>query len=218
MPLRRRVLLLDLSNNNPSPIDFAKVKHAGAFGVLLKVSEGRSFVDQTFEARARAARAAGLHVGGYHFARPAGDSLEQATLFVQHLGRVQRRDLHPALDLEVNDDHLHPAQLFAWARSFGEHVHAMTGVRVLWYTYPAYLRAQAWPNQLGSGAGLWIADYGPNDGHDHGVPAGACSPWRTFVAHQYTSEGAIAGANGKVDLSHARSRRLVLAHGLRGLL
>jgi GH25 family lysozyme M1 (1,4-beta-N-acetylmuramidase) len=212
------VLLVDLSNNNPSPIEFAKVKHAGVFGVLLKVSEGKTFVDPDYRARAKAARAAGLHVGGYHFARPGGDPLEQATLFVGHLGTVERRDLHPALDLEVNDAKLHPTQLYAWARGFGEHVHAMTGARVLWYTYPGFLAEQRWQQPLGTGAGLWIADYGPNDGRDHGVPAGATSPWRRHVAHQFTSEGSIAGVPGKVDLSHGRARRLVLAHGLRGLL
>jgi len=214
---RRRVLLVDLSNNNPGPIDFAAMRKAGCYGVLLKVSEGKAFVDQTYEARARAARGAGLRVGGYHFARPAGDAAAQATLFCRHLGRVQRRDLHPALDLEVNDEHLHPAELYAWARKFGEHVHSLTGVRVLWYTYPAFLAEQRWQRPLGTGAGLWIASYGPNDGRDHGVPAGSLGPWRRYVAHQFTSVGRIAGVHGNVDLSHARARRLVLAHGVLGL-
>jgi GH25 family lysozyme M1 (1,4-beta-N-acetylmuramidase) len=215
---RRRILLVDLSNNNPSPIDFGAMRKAGCYGVLLKVSEGKTFVDETFKHRAEAARMVGLHVGGYHFARPSGDPAAQATLFCSHLGRVQRRDLHPALDLEVNDDHLHPAELFAWAHKFGEHVHSLAGVRVLWYTYPAFLAEQHWQHQLGSGAGLWIASYGPNDGRDHGVPAGSIAPWRRFVAHQFTSVGRIAGVKGNVDLSHARARRLVLAHGVRGLV
>lgn len=215
--LRRRVLLVDLSNNNPDPIDWRQLKRDGVFGVLLKVSEGELFVDQTFAARAARARAAGLHVGGYHFARPAGSPAVQAQHFCRHLGKVQRRDLHPALDLEVNDHGLHPAELFAWARGFGEHVHRQTGVRVLWYTYPAFLQAQGWPRPFGNGAGLWLAAYGPNDGHDHGIPAGSTRPWSHAVAHQYTSVGRIAGVNGHVDLSHARSRRAILAHGLRGL-
>jgi len=218
MPVRRRVLLVDLSNNNPGPIDWRQVKGDGVFGVLLKVSEGRNFVDQTWPERSRGARAAGLHVGGYHFARPGGDPLEQATIFVGHLGKVERRDLHPALDLEVNDQKLHPAELFAWARNFGSHVHAMTGSKVLWYTYPGFLAEQGWRHQLGTGAGLWIADYGPNDGRDHGVPDGATKPWRSFVAHQFTSVGRVAGVKGNVDLSHARSRRAMLAHSLRGLV
>ena len=217
MLLRRRVLLIDLSNNNPDPIDWHAVKAAGVYGVLHKVSEGTGFTDRYWPERARRARAAGLHVGGYHFARPGGDPLAQATLFVGHLGKIERRDLHPALDLETNDQHLSPTSLWAWARSFGAHVHAMTGARVFWYTYPAYLAEQAWTHTLGNGAGLWIASYGPNDGRDHGVPAGSIKPWRRYVAHQFTSVGKIAGVKGNVDLSHARSRRSVLAHGLRGL-
>lgn len=218
MPLRRRVLLVDLSNNNPSPIDFAKVKRAGVFGVLLKVTEGQAFVDQTYLDRSRAARAAGLHVGGYHFARPKGDPAAQAAYFAHHLLKVERRDLHPALDLEVNDDHLHPIELQQWARGFQRHVHSLTGARCLLYTYPGFLAEQAWPEPLGTGAGLWIAAYGPNDGRDHGVSRDELKPWRRCVAHQYTSVGKIAGVSGNVDLSHGRSRRALLAHGLRGLL
>lgn len=214
---RRPILLVDLSNNNPSPINFAAMRKAGCYGVLLKVSEGTAFVDQTFEQRARAARGAGLRVGGYHFARPKGDPASQAMLFAHHLGKVQRRDLHPVLDLETNDDKLSPSSLHQWARGFQQHVHSLTGVRTLLYTYPAFLAHQHWTETLGTGAGLWIAAYGPNDGSDHGVPAGSTAPWRRFVAHQYTSVGKIAGVKLNVDLSHARSRRAVLAHGLRGL-
>jgi lysozyme len=217
MPLRRRVLLVDLSNNNPSPIDFKAMRKAGCYGVLLKVSEGTSFVDQTFRGRADAARMVGLRVGGYHFARPGGDPAAQAAMFAHYLGKVQRRDLHPSLDLETNDAHLHPLDLWKWARRFEQVVHSLTGVRTLLYTYPAFLSEQHWSQPLGTGAGLWIAAYGPNDGHDHGVPPGSIAPWHRFAAHQFTSVGRIAGVAGHVDLSHASSRRQVLAHGWRGL-
>lgn len=215
--LGRRVLLVDLSNNNPDPLDFRALKRAGVFGALMKVSEGTGFVDGDWPGRARAARAAGLHVGGYHFARPDGSPLPQARLFAAHLGTVGRRDLHPALDLETNDGHLTPSQLFQWARGFGDEVHRLTGSRCLWYTYPAFLSQQHWTRTLGNGAGLWIAAYGPNDGHDHGLAGFDLSPWSRAVAHQFTSVGRIAGVNGPVDLTHARSRRSMLAHGLRGL-
>lgn len=216
--LKRRVLLVDLSNNNADPISFPQLKRDGVFGVLLKVSEGSSFLDPTFTLRAARARAAGLHVGGYHFARTNGPAVRQAQRFCRQLGEVGRRDLHPALDLETNDGRLAPDALLEWARTFGAEVHRLTGQRVLWYTYPGFLAEQRWQHPPGNGAGLWIADYGPNDGTDHGVPASATSPWRRYVAHQYTSVGSVAGVNGNVDLSHARSRRAMLAHGLRGLL
>jgi lysozyme len=210
------LLLVDLSNNNPGPIGFDAMKRAGVFGVWHKVSEGETFTDPDWHARAWQARKAGLRVGGYHFARPEhGNAEAQAAYFVAHLGKVQRRDLHPVLDLEVNDANLPSLTLHLWARTFLARVHKLSGVRALTYSSPSYIGAQHWPRTFGTGAGLWLAEWGPNDGRDHGyhVP----SPWRRVAAHQYTSVGTIPGVHGKVDLSHARSRRRVLAHPLLGL-
>lgn len=208
--------LVDLSNNNVGPIDFGAMKRAGTFGVWLKVTEGRNFVDPTFQARAKEARAAGLHVGGYHFARPAsGLAGLEAQYFVAHLGKVQRRDLRPVLDLEVNDAKLSPAELHEWARIFLVHVRVLTGGRGLTYSGPAFILAQGWAQTFGTGAGLWLADYGPDDGSDH--PPHVPHPWRKIVAHQYTSRGHVAGVAGNVDLSHGYSRRGMLAHPVRGL-
>lgn len=209
--------LIDLSNNNPEPVDFGTVKREGAFGVWLKVSEGRNFADALYAPRAERARAARLHVGGYHFARPvAGQAVAEAAYFCRLLGKVGRRDLHPVLDLEKNDDHLSSTALYQWVKQFETTVHNLTGVRCLLYSGPAFLASLDWSERPGTGAGLWVAAYGPDDGHDHEVTAPA--PWRSYVAHQYTSRGVIAGVSGYVDLSHAHSRRKLLAHGVRGLV
>jgi lysozyme len=210
------LLLCDLSNNNPPPIVFGQIRQAGVFGLWHKVTESLNFTDRDWQARSTAARAAGLRVGGYHFARPSQSvARAQAEYFVEHLGKVQRRDLRPVLDLE-DDGKLHGAELWTWAREFLAHVHARTGVRALTYSGPSFIARQKWPRTFGTGAGLWLAEYGPNDGHDHGytVPA----PWTTANAHQYTSVGKLAGVAGHVDLSHATRRTKILAHPLRGLL
>lgn len=210
------ILLCDLSNNNPPPIDFGQVKRHGVFGVWHKVSEGTGFSDPDWHRRATTARRVGLHVGGYHFARPArGSARAEAEFFVSHLGTVGRRDLHPVLDLE-DDGNLSSAALHGWARAFLECVHARTGVRALTYSGPSFIAERRWTRTFGTGAGLWLAEYGPNDGRDHG--AHVPKPWRRIVAHQYTSVGRIPGVAGHVDLSHASSRRKLLAHGLRGLV
>jgi hypothetical protein len=65
------------------------------------------------------------------------------------------------------------------------------------------------------GAGLWLASYARNDGTDHG--AAVPPPWRSYVAHQFSSNCLVSGCGGRVDLSHARRLRPLLAHGLRGL-
>lgn len=208
--------LIDLSNNNPSPIEFTKVRAAGYFGVWHKVSEGTGFADPDWHGRAAAARMIGLHVGGYHFARPGASSPgEQATFFCMHLGRVHRRDLHPVLDLE-DAGGLSSGALHDWATRFLAVVHQITGVKALTYTGPSFVSERNWTRTFGTGAGIWLAEYGPNDGADHGPHPP--HPWREVVAHQYTSVGRVPGVAGHVDLSHARARRRLLAHGLRGIV
>lgn len=209
------LLIADLSNNNPSPIGFAAMRHAGVWGVWHKVAENLNFTDPDWQQRATAARAVSLHVGGYYFARPKlGTAQAAAEYFVDRLGKIERRDLRPVLDLE-DDGGLSSAALHGWARGFLEHVYKRTGVRALTYSGPSFVASKRWSKTFGTGAGLWLADYGPNDGHDHGphVPA----PWRRCVAHQYTSVGKLPGVTGNVDLSHASARRKVLAHGVRGI-
>src|ERR1019366_4979101 len=73
-------LVIDISHYQQNP-DFAKVKAAGIVGVIMKVSEGVSGIDDKFAANRRAARAAGLLIGGYHFVRP-GAIAEQAQRFL----------------------------------------------------------------------------------------------------------------------------------------
>lgn len=208
--------LCDLSNNNPGPIDFGALKRHGVYGVWHKVSEGLSFTDPDWHARAEPARMVGLHVGGYHFARPIQSTPQaQAAHFWTHLGPVKRRDLHPVLDLE-DDGKLSAAALHAWARSFLTHLHTFAGVKAITYSGPAFILERHWHETFGTGAGLWLAEYGPNDGKDHGPHPP--KPWRRVVAHQYTSVGTLPGVHGNVDLSHARARRRILAHGLRGIV
>lgn len=56
----------DRSNNDPT-LRMGAIAHAGHPAIVLKVNQGTSFVDRWFVPQARAARAAGLAVGGYDF-------------------------------------------------------------------------------------------------------------------------------------------------------
>jgi hypothetical protein len=60
---------VDISSNN-STIDFADLKKNGVDTVFVKVTEGVSYVDPGWPDKVHAAKAQGLKVGLYHFARP----------------------------------------------------------------------------------------------------------------------------------------------------
>src|SRR5688500_2722376 len=60
------LVVVDLSHHNPEP-DWVKLKAGGVVGVIMKATEGTSYVDKTFAPRRARALAAGLKVGSYHF-------------------------------------------------------------------------------------------------------------------------------------------------------
>lgn len=208
-------LFCDLSNNNPEP-DWRRLRQSVA-GVWLKASEGDSFRDPTWTERSQAARAAGLRVGGYHFARPSsqpGSAVLQAEFFQRQRGRLRRRDLRPALDLEVTGA-LAPGALERWARAFSQRTRELCGVYPLLYCSPSFAESSLRASRP-VGAGLWLADYGPDDGLRH--PPHLPAPWKHYVAHQFTSRGRLAAVRGPVDLDYVPRLRGVLAFPWRGLL
>lgn len=208
-----RVLIIDLSSNQGS-VDFARLRRAGVQGAWLKVTEGRTWDDPDWEERARAARKAGLRVGGYHYARPdLNGSKVEAAHFAARLGKIGRRDLRPVLDFEHPTSIL-PSHLERWARDWNQAFREHTGVAPAFYSYPAYITAIRPSKPIGNG--LWLASYSRNDGrvHPYAVPA----PWRKAIAHQFSSRCRVAGVPGYVDLSQAPRLRGVLAHPVMGLL
>jgi lysozyme len=60
-------MVVDLSHWDPAS-DYNAVKGAGIHGVIYKATEGTGYTDDTYVNQRKAARAAGLLWGGYHFA------------------------------------------------------------------------------------------------------------------------------------------------------
>lgn len=210
--MNRRYLLVDLSNNNAA-VDLAHIKQAGVIGMWHKVSEGEHFIDPFWQRRAATARKLGLRVGGYHFAHPGQPltAVWQAREFAKHLGPIHRRDLCPALDLEVSNGA--PPELIAeFARSFNHEFRNLTGVWPLLYSFGSFVSAMRLSRILGRG--LWLAAFGRNDGREH--PYDIPRPYKKALAHQFTSNARIAGVGGACDLSSAPRLVPILARGWRG--
>lgn len=174
---------------------------SGKAFAFLKASEGTSFVDTTYATNRAQAKAAGLVIGAYHFARPdatPGDAVAEADWFVA-TAAFARGDLRPVLDLETTGG-LAPAALQAWVQAFMGEVYARTNVRAMLYFSPSF-----WSTNMGNTTSfalsgydaLWIAHW--TTAASPTVPA---SNWGGFgwTFWQYTSSGTVPGISGSVDL------------------
>lgn len=94
------VYVLDISGHQ-GDVDFEKVKKAGIYGVMLKCSEGDSYLAPKFQPNYQKALAAGLKVGAYHFMRAAkaADAAAEGRWFAKCVAGLDLA-LGAALDIE----------------------------------------------------------------------------------------------------------------------
>ena len=182
--------------------------------VYLKASEGLGWNDPKFQENRKAANAAGIHVGAYHFANDTDGAME-AKHFLKTIGGVGAKDLKPVLDFETNPNKRTPAALRAFALTFNKTVQSATGVWPMFYSYASFIQDMQIPRPYGNG--LWLAAYGRNDGKSY--PVFAPKPWKKYLAHQFTSNGTVAGIKGRVDISTSPNGLTpLLAHPVKNVL
>ena len=187
-------------------INWTKVAAAGKKFAIIKATDGQVqadgslYIDPLYATNHSQAKAAGLWTGAYHYARPstnAGDAVAEADHFasVMNLGAG---DLIPALDLEESGG-MSIVALQTWVTKFVDEVYAKIGMRPMIYTSPSF-----WKNSMGdtrklADAGyktLWIAHWGVS------APTVPAQNWggHGWTFWQYTSDGAVSGIAGRVDL------------------
>ena len=165
---------IDISNHQEG-LDLQAVMPNVDF-VILKATEGTSFVDWCCDGWAQQLIAAGKPWGFYHFARQ-NDAVAEADFFVDNTKGYFGKAI-PVLDWEVDNDH-------AWVNRFIERVIERTGVKPWVYANP-------W--RFGTGGvnadcGRWLAAY----------QSSAPSADIPMCAWQYTSTGRVAGYGGNLD-------------------
>ncbi|MBX6390968.1 MAG: glycoside hydrolase [Frankia sp.] len=178
-------------------IDWNAVKAAGNSFAIIKATEGGTYTNPHYVADRDGAKAAGLVVGAYHYARPAlpiSTAVDQARRFLAVAGDVRTpAQLAPVLDLEVTGG-LSPGDLTAWAQAFLREVESLTGRTPILYTFRSF-----WTDKIANTPALakyplWFAIY--NDGPDPGwLPGG----WQNWLIWQYTSSAEVPGIQGRVD-------------------
>jgi lysozyme len=166
-------VVVDISHHN-GKVDFAKAKASGIVGVIQKATQGQSGVDRTYDSNRKAALAAGLLWGAYHFAT-GSDGIKQADNFLNVA--APDKDTLPVLDFEPNLTG--PSMDLVEAHAFVSHVQQATG------RWPGFYSGHYIKQLLGSrkdavlaNCWFWLAQYGPTPV----VPP----TWNTWTLWQYT--------------------------------
>lgn len=117
--LAQRPLGIDVSSYQGSGVNWSGI----AFG-WAKATEGTYFIDGDFTINESHAKAAGTHIGAYHFARPDLTSPgAEASYFWNQAGGYIKNDgksAMPALDLETFNGVVGASSYSAWANSWGD--------------------------------------------------------------------------------------------------
>jgi GH25 family lysozyme M1 (1,4-beta-N-acetylmuramidase) len=188
-------------------IDWARVGTTPRRFVFVKATDGDGTVDPTFVTNRDGAKANGLMVGTYHFARPdpsQGDAQTEARFFVNQVDPAAG-DLLPVLDIEVSGG-LNQTEMTHWAQHWVAVVRRLTGVTPLVYTSP-----NGWLTRFGDttaladdGSPLWVAHW------DVPSPTLPAEDWggKGWVVWQHSSTGHVPGIATNVDLDKLAGTRL----------
>lgn len=183
---------IDVSHHNQVD-DWQAVRGNNITYASIKLTESTGFIDNRADSHADRARAAGIRVGGYHFARNTDVGAQ-----VRHFGaqlRARRMigadSLAPMLDMEVRELRVNAN---AFVADFIPRLRAETGVqRVLVYAnldwWRNVLRPAEWAD---ADVLLWIARF-------NGDPGNPGFEHPNLALHQHSDRGTVPGIPGFVD-------------------
>jgi lysozyme len=184
-------------------INFKALKKAGWDFVIVQSGDG-DYRDPNFAGNVKAATAAGLHVGAYHFVRPkpGRTGTQEARLFIDRLraAGLGDGDIRPVLDIEATK--LDPAGTHTYVTAFVKAMQS-AGYRPMIYT-----GAWFWdPNMPADDFGLplWVSGYVPE--RDLRLP----KPWTRYAIWQYGEHGRVPGISAPVDVDKTPDLHAVIA-------
>jgi len=179
--------VVDLSHWQ-AKVDFVAMKAGGVAAVILKATQGVSWVDKTFVQRYHEATAAGLLVGAYHFI-DASDPAQQ----VEHF--LALANCAPRLAVDIEPNGMAGTATIEQAATFIAMLHSAVGKLPLVYVgrYGVDGKGTGLPNSVLMQCPLWLPEYGE-------WPILPLN-WKTFTLWQYTETGAASGVVGSCDRS-----------------
>jgi lysozyme len=191
-------------------IDWPTARAHGVSFAFIKATEGADWSDPGFASHWRAAAAAGVPRGAYHFYYFCRSAAEQARWFIANVPR-ERGALPPVLDLEWNADSrtcpFRPeapavrAEVLTFLNMVGRHYDQQPIV----YTTPDFwMDNELWRIQ---GAQPWLRAVTRHPSEAY--------PGEAWAFWQYSGTGLVPGIRGQVDLNAFAGSRTAWATWLR---
>lgn len=181
---------IDISVHNGT-IDFNRVKEAGIAAVIIKATEGMSYVDPRLEEHYNGVRGKGIKIGFYHFMSEKTDPEGQAVDFLNSI-KNKNFDIYPVLDIESNNYGRSKSQITDRCVKFLNKFKAISGYDCIIYTGGYFGRDNL--DSRVKGYKAWIAHYG--------VSQPMATGFANVVGHQYSESGSVSGVNGNCDLDN----------------
>lgn len=184
---------IDISNWQPD-IDLSKVT---ADFVIIKATQGIDYVSPNCNAQYTGAKNTGKLRGLYHYADGSGAE-QEAQYF---LDNIKDYIGEAVLALDWEGDVL--TKGVSYAKAFLDYVYNKTGIRPLIYMSKSVTNAYDW-STVAKDYALWCAQYANDNSTGYqSEPWTDDNPfgsWTTPSIYQYSSHGALAGYDSRLDL------------------
>lgn len=168
--------------------------------VVCKATEGVGYTDKCCDKFYQQAKKLGKKLGVYHFARPDlnNSAKAEADWFVRET-KGYRKEAIFILDWESGN-----VGNVSWAKQWLDRVKELTGIKPIIYMSASVMTSYDWSNVADADYGLWIANYGSNNGtsQESVFKKYPLKYWRFYALWQYTSVGRLTGYNSNLDLNY----------------
>lgn len=173
--------------------------------VIVKATQGTTYINPDFKRMADAAIAAGKLLGIYHYGG-GRNPISEANFFLdtikQYIGKAIL-----ALDWEKDENPAFGKSDVSWSKTFLDHVKDKTGVTSFIYMSKiSGCRAHNWI-AVARDYPLWGAQYASNDhtGYQSSpwTDGGSWGAWEKVTIFQYSSHGRLSGWNDNLDVDLA---------------
>lgn len=188
---------LDISRHQGA-VDWNKIEAAiksGEIGfVSVRAGYGGGGIDDQFARNWRELRARNIPRNAYFFAYPGRSfGVQQAQEFYNIVGPLQNGE---SVMLDMEGDTTYGRDLVSsdvqWAFDFLNKARDLFGVKPFIYMNSYDKGRFDWSRVVNGDYGLWLANYGPNNGQPNGAGPDP-APWKFWAIWQFTSRGNVAG-------------------------